>query len=227
MGYDVVDSKYNGTIGGDEVLEVNVMQAKGVQDKYWDRTYNYVSDVLDTAFNEDLVPATIARKYTTDYDIDCNNKFSSGNTFLDDNSLGDGQYLWVVTCDAAVAARRGAWGGRRQGFIGTNRYPTVHETAFSGVHEALHPYIYSEICDKIQNNLAEDPTDHPLGKVINDGSLFNPNRATIMLGHYGKDVATASKKCTRYKDVDGYDITLSDCSKTALEYSWKHAAGKH
>ncbi len=226
MSYELVDSTYNGDTGGSEVLEVNVMWAKDPEKKYWDRTYKYVKNTLDRLYSNGHVPATIARKYDTDYSIDCDNKFSSGNDFLNNNNFGDGQYLWVVTCDAAVAYDQKGWEKRRLGFIGTTRYPNVHQTAFSGVHEGLHPYIYADNCSKVQNQYGVD-SDHELGKVLNTGSWLNPNQASTMLGHYGQSVAEASDSCDRWKSVDRYKNDTTACTEQALEYSWKHAAGQH
>ncbi|NEU58978.1 hypothetical protein [Halorussus sp. MSC15.2] len=225
MAYTLKDSKYNGDTGGDQVLEVNVLKASNPDAKYWDKTYNFVVDTLDSLYNDGYVPATIARKYDTDKTIDCNNKFSDGNSWLNDNNFGDGMYLWVVKCDTAVAHDRNGWAERRQGFIGTTRYPNAHQTAFSGVHEALHPYIYADVCDEVQKFGVS--SDHELGKVLNTGSLLNPNQASTMLGHYGQSVAEASDSCDRWKSVDRYKNEQTVCTKKSLKRSWQHDAGQH
>jgi len=226
MSYTVEDSKYNGETGGDYVLEVNVMREQGADTDYWDKQYNYIVDALDQTYDGDYVPATIARKYDTDANLSCNDLLSDGNDWLDDNLSGyDGLYLWVVSCDGAPFAccHESGWDGQHQSFIKTQTYPTVHETAVSGIMEALHPYLYNKSCPDVQDE-ADGDEDHNLGKV--QYYYHEKHKSTPLLGHYGKNKATAGD-CSNWEDDYVYSKELTYCTMVSLEYSWNHAAGNH
>lgn len=233
-----VDHKFNGDSSGERVLEINVLRESYAEEKYWDKTYQYVVDMLDAVYNHSQysVPGTIARKYDTDAVIGCNSLFDDGNKWLDEAGIdnGDGQYLWVVgACDnthIAVAADSGAWKNRRQGFIGDSSYPNAHQVAFSGVHEGLHPYILAGPCDEINSKVLNgeqvsdgdgsyEYSDHELGEIQGD-------EGTTMLGHYGQDIAE-NGDCDYWTSRNGYVNDLSSCTHRAIKLSREHAGNEH
>lgn len=235
--------KFNGNSSGERVLEINVMRESYAEDRYWDRTYQYVVDMLDAVYNHSdySIPGTIARKYDTDAVIGCNSLFDDGNDWLDEAKLdnGDGIYLWVVgACDnthIAVAAGSGAWTNRRQGFIGDSSYPNEHEVAFSGVHEGLHPYVLAGPCDEINNEVlngdqvsdgdgGQEYSDHELGDIQYDSNKGFVG--TTMLGHYGQDIAE-NGDCDYWTDRDGFVNDLTTCTHKAIKLSREHAGDEH
>ncbi|MFB6194436.1 MAG: hypothetical protein ABEI75_05165 [Halobaculum sp.] len=226
MSYSVVDSRYQGDTGGSHVLEVNVMREQSADTDYWDKQYQFVLDALDQAYSGDYVPATIARKYDTDADLDCNDLLNSGNNWLDNNLSGyDGMYLWVADCSNTPFAccHESGWDGRHQGFTMTGTYPTVTETATTGVMEALHPYLYNFSCPDVQNE-ANGDEDHALGQ--RTYYYKSKHEITPMLGHYDKATAQTGD-CDNWEDDAEFTANLTYCTLVSLEYSWNHDAGNH
>lgn len=227
MSYTIENSHAKNS-GGDFVLEVNVMRMQGAPTDLWDKQYNYIVDALDQAYNDNRVPGILARKIDTDANLGCSSLLVDGNTWLDNNNWGDGLYLWVGECNDNPFAsdHEGGWDSRTQAFVHADYYPTVHETAVSGIMEALHPYLYNLSCTDVQTE-AGGSEDHQLGKVRLGSNRFGEfDLSTPMLGHYGKDKALAGN-CDQWDDKEGYTEVLTDCTLKSLEYSWNHAAGNH
>ncbi|PSP78428.1 hypothetical protein BRC81_07745 [Halobacteriales archaeon QS_1_68_20] len=239
MSYDIVDSSYNGDTGSTYgVAEINVMRESSASQSYWDRAYSYISDELDRIYQNTSLDGTIARKYDTDADIGCNNLFDDGNQWLDDNGLtGDGSHVWIVGgCDDTHIATsgggdNGAWDSRTQGFVGENTYPNEHEVAFSAIHEGLHTHLAANTCDRVRSEVLNGETtddgnsdDHHLGMVY---TSWWGDDASVMLGHYGNDIADNGDCDQTAWTIDGYDNDVTDCTLRALELSSEHAAGQH
>lgn len=224
MSYNRVDYKFNGDTTGDFVLEINVMESQGVSRDYLDKQYSYIEFVLDDL--SDRVPGTIAREYTTDANISCNNVFDDGNAWLDDNGFGDGLYLWCMDCNdnPFACCHESGWDGRHQAVSFSEYTDNDHGNCVSGIMEALHPYIYNKSCTKVQNEAGGDQ-DHYLGEIHDTGFKYD-DPASPMLGHYGQSTAE-NGNCDHWETKDGFSKVVTTCTEDAIEYSWNHAAGNH
>lgn len=223
MAEEILDSKYNGDTGGDYVLEVSVMKASFPDKSYLDATYDYVRLMLDDVYNGGYVPATIARKISTDKTFDCDGNIrDQANTYLDNNNWGDGNYLWIIACDdTSWGVGAGGWTGRTVSTTFT-RGKDEHAVACTGLMECLHPYLEPGNCSRADRIVDYSEDDHSYGH-IDPGSY----KRTPMLGWYGRDVCETGN-CDNYRISDyGLGRDLTDCAKQGLEYCWKHRAGQH
>lgn len=224
MSYTIQDSTAKGDTGADHVLEVNVMKAQNADTSYFDKAYQWVEDAVLQVYNGGWVPNVLVRKVTTDQVFDnCDNYIDQGNTWLDNNTWGDGTYCWIMACDAQFAAAgTGAWNNRRQGFSGT-KSGNAEEVACIAIMESFHAYINNN-CSEAQKLMGDvdGSNDHTLGIKMDN------YEATPMLGGYGPEEGT-SGDCANYPSdyLAGYTKNLTQCTKKALSRSYDHAEGLH
>lgn len=223
MAEEILDSQYNGDTGGDYVLEVNVMKASYPSKSYLDATYDYVRAMLDDVYNGGYVPATLARKVSTDKTFNCSGDIrNQANNYLDANNWGDGNYLWIIACDdTSWGVGGGGWTGRTNSVTFTVN-KDEHAVACTGLMECLHPYLEPANCSKADEVVDYSEDDHSFGH-IDPGSY----KRTPMLGWYGRDVCETGD-CNNYRTTDyGLGRHVTNCTKKGLKYCWRHRAGHH
>lgn len=223
MAEEILDSSTNGDTGGDYVLEVNVMKASYPSMTYLDRTYNYVTSMLDDVYNGGHVNATLARKVSTDKSFDCGGDHrTEANNYLDSHNWGDGNYLWIIACnETSWGEGAGGWGGRTVS-VTYSSYESAHSVACTGLMECLHPYLEPAVCSYADRIVDYSEDDHSFGH-IDPGS----DKRTPMLGNYGKSVCETGD-CGNYQSSDdGLGRNVTSCTKDGLEYCWNHRAGNH
>jgi hypothetical protein len=236
MTYNLKDVSSWGFTGAEyDVLEVNLMATDEVINDYWDTSYDVMSREIERVYNNTSLSGGLTRKYSTDLSLDCDNLRDSANSWLNNNGFhGDGVYCWFVGSCAAhdiyFADLEGAWNNRRIAFVGQLSRDSIHQLAVQTIHESLHPYLYADSCEKIQEEILNGDTggqnsnDHNLGDVY---TSWWGDDASPMLRHYGDSEATAGNCSDNAWTVDGYSSDVNDCTMRALEMSSEHAAGNH
>lgn len=218
MSYSLYDNDYGGSLSAEYVMKVNIFLAKNAEMTYLDEAFTVLNNAMNTLVTSNHIEGYNLHAYDTDHALDCNNKESSGNSFLDANGFsGPSCNFWLTKCDVAVGYNN-AWTRRTQAFLGTDRYSADDKRKNMYIQEVFHSFINSN-CEHVRNLQDNTDDEHILGKVYKDVGASPMVTSYVLAKNFE---SRGDCQSAEYTTMSNYVQTLTDCTEDAVYLSWQH-----
>lgn len=211
------DFKQNGS------PKVHVIKCSAPSTEKLDTCSLGIRKCLEDIYTSGDIPGYEVKSYTSDLSLDCSNRFSDANTFLDNTRLSDdhGSFVFVNNCLSSDAHVGGAWDGRALAMVAAPLHSGYHMEAIAG-QEALHNYIHGG-CSKVSSMYGSENDSHELGYcAFIDGAY----RISAMAATH-EELASNGNCDTYASSNSGSYPYVSSCTSEAVRYIYEHYKNQH